>query len=1018
MRDQRQNSIIYKTTVKLRLLVLAISLFCVQSKPANGQTRFHYLTENEGIVGSTIRNCFADSRGFSWITTETELIRFDGFNLRKYKGQRKPERGFFKGTAVLSGLVEDPDGNLLFLTESGLNSYRRKADHFLSFPIENASILKVYPTEIHGDSIVVFLDTVLYKAALGDINEETISQSKGLKWRKRKIPHWMIQSNPNSIGFRWNSSDGRSYRDFLTGEFPVGQSALIFNTYHINDTTLLALTEKGIYVFFQHANTYLHESTFDGKSLGANSGIAHDIAKKRYWLGGFNQRFFEFDYTLKKLRKSYPLHHPNGTELSGRIDPLWVDGYDNLYLKMFDAGLATTNLRKIKFDHFFTTEDAKIKSTSSFIRCIVQDHDGNVWCGTHGKGVLVFSPDKKLRHTFRVDPSNEAYNNEVQQILVDKVGQVWVATWHGLFVYQAESKSFKQINTGGRNQCNCLLQLNDGRIITYLNHSGLFEIRKEGKDFLVLPFYLEDSRLDEYESHLFQAKDGRLFVSNFSRTDVYKPTANGGFTFEKQLSFSANTRHFWEDETRHCTWVATSVGLMKLDSKTLTYKHIVNLNPNADNYMYSALPDQKGRLWISTNRGLCRYEPESGKFRNYTMADGLQGWEFNSFAFHRFADGQMWFGGIKGLNAFHPDSVRDFPHLPGIQITAMQVNDKPFYTPNYIGETDSLHFDFEHNTLAFNFVAIELADGKNCPVQYRLVGKDVGWVPVSNPGIARYATLAAGEYWLEIKAANSDGIWNPKVKRLYIKIDPPWWQTFWFYGICVLSLVGLVYLLYRYQLRQALTRERIKIETEARERSRISRDLHDRIGSNLGSISFYSEMAQKLQESGPEQMAEILKRIEVSSRESVENMADIVWALKLENESFQKIMIRLQNFAAEVLGSKSIDVQFELDPLLESVKMSLENRTNLYLIAKEGVYNAAKYSLASRVEISLKKKENGFLFTLTDNGIGFEKKEVEAARNGNGLVNMEQRAKEMKARFSITSGYGSGTCIEVEGVIG
>lgn len=193
-------------------------------------------------------------------------------------------------------------------------------------------------------------------------------------------------------------------------------------------------------------------------------------------------------------------------------------------------------------------------------------------------------------------------------------------------------------------------------------------------------------------------------------------------------------------------------------------------------------------------------------------------------------------------------------------------------------------------------------------------------------------------------------------------------------------------------------------------RTRIARDLHDHIGSTLGSISYYSEMAQQFPEEKKAQLMMLLQKIEESSHELVEEMSDVVWAINPVNDSFEKLIIRMKNYSADLLAARNIDFSFETKDVSESLRLSIDQRKNIFLIFKEAVYNAVKYASCSSFRASIRQTNETLIVELHDNGKGFDANQP-MSYNGNGISNMKQRAKEIRAEFLIDSKEGKGTRI-------
>lgn len=229
------------------------------------------------------------------------------------------------------------------------------------------------------------------------------------------------------------------------------------------------------------------------------------------------------------------------------------------------------------------------------------------------------------------------------------------------------------------------------------------------------------------------------------------------------------------------------------------------------------------------------------------------------------------------------------------------------------------------------------------------------------------------------------------------------------FGILALS----AYVIYNFRKREKLE----VLQELAHERLRISRELHDDIGSTLGSIAVYSDVA-KNRSLKNDNSVEILSKIGAASRELIEKMSDIVWSLNPDNETFEQLQNRMQAFAAMILTARNISFDFKSDDKLDTLVLSSEQRKNVFLIYKEAIHNIAKYAACATVIISISKSGNDLLLSIRDDGKGFDARAFEEghgdAYNGSGLKNMKARAAEMKAFISIVSRVNEGTAVELK----
>jgi signal transduction histidine kinase len=184
-------------------------------------------------------------------------------------------------------------------------------------------------------------------------------------------------------------------------------------------------------------------------------------------------------------------------------------------------------------------------------------------------------------------------------------------------------------------------------------------------------------------------------------------------------------------------------------------------------------------------------------------------------------------------------------------------------------------------------------------------------------------------------------------------------------------------------------------------RNEISKDLHDDLGATLGSISILSEVAKNKMEGGDTgQTHSLLTKISSHSREMVDKMSDIVWAINPKNENVEKIIQRLSNFGQGTCASKDIQLEFKTDEAALKKSLSMEAIKNIYLIVKEAMNNAIKHSDCDQLTVSVRSVLAGLEISIADDGKGFEPQLV---KTGNGLINMESRVKEMKGSMTIHS---------------
>jgi len=267
-----------------------------------------------------------------------------------------------------------------------------------------------------------------------------------------------------------------------------------------------------------------------------------------------------------------------------------------------------------------------------------------------------------------------------------------------------------------------------------------------------------------------------------------------------------------------------------------------------------------------------------------------------------------------------------------------------------------------------------------------------------------FSRLEPGNYTFMVRASNN-GIRSTEPASVRFYIRPPFMKTIWFYAIIALVTAGVFYAFYNFRLKQIMKTEQI--------RSEISRNLHDEVGSTLTNISLGSLLAQK-QLHDQNALQRILKRIYEDSQHVSESMREIVWSINPQIDTLGESLPRMLHYASELLEAEDIVLRAEIAPEIESIKLTMQQRRDLYMIFKETVTNLAKHSKATEVNIRFHLNEKILVMTVSDNGVGFD---TTAPLINNGLKNMRERAERHQWKLNIRSAFGAGTSINLKAQI-
>jgi signal transduction histidine kinase len=302
--------------------------------------------------------------------------------------------------------------------------------------------------------------------------------------------------------------------------------------------------------------------------------------------------------------------------------------------------------------------------------------------------------------------------------------------------------------------------------------------------------------------------------------------------------------------------------------------------------------------------------------------------------------------------------------------------------------------------IVMEFSALNYSQSEKNRFGFWLEGYDSTW-RYTNDKTLSLMNLEGGIHRLHVKASNNDGVWSGETVYT-IKVIPPFQKTIWFRLLIVVMAALIFFAVYLYRKQQRKRLEKI--------RNRIATDLHDDMGSTLSSIRIFSDVAKKQIEEVKPETVQLLDRISNNATSLSENMQDIIWTIRSDNDTLEDLVSRMREFGLRVCDAKHIRFNTIVSQSFKASKLSLEQRRNLYLIFREALNNAVKYAEATQIDLILNLKGRFLKMELSDNGKGFD---LEKIKRGNGLNNLEKRAKEIGGQINIKTGPGNGTAINL-----
>lgn len=789
----------------LRCIIVAYFLIFSLS-PAFGQAmRFDRLNVTDGLPQSGVTCILQDRLGYMWFGTQDGLSRYDGYTFTIFK--HDPVDSLSLAENFIISLYEDRSGTLWVGTMGNFHRFDSRTQKF---------------TRISPDSL-------------------NLSTARG---------NSVFAIYQDTAGIRWTGIIGRGITrlDTRTGEK---------REYKNDPANPNSLSDNRVYSIYQDREGILWFGTYGG-------------------LNRFDPRTERFSV--------YKASDKSNSISNNWVWPVFEDSRGNLWVGTGKGGLNMMDRKTGSFKRFRHSSTDQYSLSDDYVFCIYEDAGGVLWVGTNNGLNRHHPLSQAFRHytSIQDDPAS-LVDNRVKCMLVDRAGYCWVGTSAGLDRFDSRTGNFVHYSNNpanprslGSDEIQSLLESRDGTLWVGTFGSGLDRLDRATGNFThfrrdpAKPGSLSDNSVYA----LLEDRDGILWVGTYRgglnrfdkstgtftsykhrEDDPQSISGNGAWAlyedragtlwvgtlgsglnrFDKRAETFEHFKHdaaipssisndnvlaMYEDKSGRF-WIATLGGLNLLDRSTGKFTHYREKDGLANDNVFGILEDGKGRLWLSTNKGLSRFDPQSGTFRNFDVSDGLQSNEFNQSAFAMNGrTGEMFFGGIAGFNAFHPDQVSDNPYKPPVVISSFyryntdDTEGKPIPEIG-IESRDQIELSYKDNVATVGFAALSYYNTYKNQYAYKLEGFSENWIQLGTVNQTTFTNLDPGEYTLRVRGSNNDGVWNEEGAALRLTVTPPWWKTNIAYASYGILFIGVLYGLRRFEINQREQKTRMR-ESELR----------------------------------------------------------------------------------------------------------------------------------------------------------------------------------------------------------
>jgi signal transduction histidine kinase/ligand-binding sensor domain-containing protein len=1034
-----------KKPILAALLFLWLSLpVCLGSRTIH----FKHISLNEGLSQNAVFCILQDRKGFLWFGTQDGLNKYDGYTFKVYKPD--PDNTNSLSHSCIMALYEDDSGIIWIGTNGGgLNKFDTKKEKFYRYrvvPDDPDCISCGFIRAICQDnSGTMWIGT--NGGGIYTITGKTDRENPGIV-REKIVNYRNIPGDPNSLGsnrvnavlkdrsgaIRIGTGSGLDKFDKETGQF----------THYINiPGDLHSLSHNSITQIYEDCAGLLWVGTGGGLNLmdkktgkftryrhqpGEHSSISSDnissIVEDRsgvLWIGTrggglnkFNKKTGTFSHFRHRADAPHSLSYDNISCIYEDISRiLWV-GTSGKGLNKF--------YREDKFVHYQSILNNPNSLSDNYVYSIFEDHLGILWIGTSAGGLNKFDRKTGVFTHYRNDAgtASSLSHNAVRSILEDHSGALWVGTGGGgLNRFDRKTGTFTRFrrsdeNPGSlsQNTVYTIFEDHSGTLWVGTGGGGINKLDRETGTFIHYRRNEEDpnSVSDDFISIIYEAptEPGILWVgTRYRGLNRFDPDREVFTRFttdpDDPESLSANFVLSLYEDRGGTLWIGTyGGGLNKLIGKReknegIRFVHYTEKNGLPNNSIYGILEDEAGNLWMSTNKGISKFNPVNETFKNYNVKDGLQGSEFNGGAYHKNRRGEMFFGGINGFNAFWPADVKDNPHIPPIVITGFRVSNIPVpigaHSPlqESIIWTDKIELTYKQNALSFEFAALDFTIPENNRYAYKMEGFDTGWnITDSSKRFAFYTNLDPGHYILRVRGSNNDGVWNEEGAAVKITILPPFWETWWFIFLLLVVGAGLLIFFIRRRINrveQKSKEEKIALKREM-EKQQLEQELklkadftamlvHD-LRSPLSAAIGFSEILIE----NPElvDIEGIGKAIKLSSERMLTLVNEMLDYSKFEagkmvldkkGTYILRLMEDIIEMMIPLLDQKRINLVYDVPPEIREKHLSLDPE-KISQVLNNFLSNAIKFApMKGVVTLGMRMVDQGFVeISVNDNGPG------------------------------------------------
>jgi ligand-binding sensor domain-containing protein len=1013
----------------MMLLKAIFILFCLHPIIASGQMAknlFTHYSRKDGYIAKEALSITQDKKGLVWIGSNDGLTRFDSKSFKFFYHDTEDTTTITSN--YCKSIVIDKKDKIWIISDQDLDVFDTKVEQVQHVKLYDKvkRALSVRPKQLLYDSIndrmwIATRQGLYYSqngklplVSVSDITDDSILIRKNIASISLSYPIMWLTNGVNLL--KLNVNTGKVERFIIPliidGINNGGDAGNILCSYLDKQNNLwMGTWVKGLIKYNITKNTF-NQYTYSNEKTEANTipKIVQTNIKGQenlLWLACYKDGLCTFDMATKKFASFSETFResPNGIKGDGYTlyynnDILWIGGISGLanldFKKQVFSSISlepiAKNQKLLPVSDIVVERNTKVDSIlwlyipyynayrydiinnrilpiPSVLKPYINGHEhflgwhidkhNNLWISTTEYGLIGYDLTKKK---IIVKP-NQYFNTEwawVTTYYETKDENLFIGTYKGLYKIDLKTNLVTEVE-----EVNRFIKNNDLA-------TAIISITQDELDNLWFTVDNSDKKNAGIVKYNVKTKMLQLKYDEASTSKSLNPHVQ-----LRSIIADQEGKVYAVFFNEHIQWCNSA------DTSSNDWTILQNKESIINTYIDYAVKDKYNRIWISNVFGVSSIKSKGPIFTDYMFENYGLGEANNPFLYISPNSGYLYIGRSNAISIMDPQIINQHLLPKQVIINYLKVNGN--IVARQLKSDTLFKFKPKQNSIELDFAILSFTNAEQNKYAWQLVGFEDNW-HIGYDNKVSYNNLLSGNYVLKLKACGSDGVWTTE-QQIFITIATPFYKTWWFILISIFSIALVVY--YFMQLRIRRLKEKFAL------RNKIASDLHDEIGSTLTSISILSDVSQKAMDREPHQAKEMLAQISTQSKSIQQNMSDIVWSIRPDNDSIEDLIVRMREYATYTLEPKSIETKIIIDDTISIKAMNISFRKDLLLIYKEAINNIAKHANATSASVSFVKEHKILLMSIKDNGTW------KGITSGTGTKTMKERAKTLGGNLDV-----------------